>query len=109
MRYYNITILLVIAAMAFAVTGCSSVDDHRDECASQRWERKINQTRIDVAHERIAQGELAFAELVLQDCADSSTHGQQARQMLAAVQTAQTLDQKIAKTRQQKSLEEQVH
>lgn len=108
MRYKNITILLAVVAMAFAVTGCNA-DSHRKESACHRWERIINQARMDAAKESIAKGELAFAELALQDCSDSSVHGQQARQMLAEVQTAQTLNQQIAKARQQQDLEDQIH
>lgn len=83
-------LILIALAVLLVLTlfGCSG--PRRADAANRRWERIIEQARIDAAMESIEQGRLQYAVLLLEDLIESeSAFTHQALQILGELKAAQ--------------------
>ncbi|MCE5185453.1 MAG: hypothetical protein LLF76_04945 [Planctomycetaceae bacterium] len=75
-------ILLMVGSL-LVMAGC--VETSRKETAELRWQETIDHARIEAAKESIRQGQLGFAEKLLEDVSDSSSQADQAKKILAQI------------------------
>jgi len=79
-------IMVVIAVCVVAsLTGCT--ETARRQAAEQRWQKTIDQARLEAARQSIEQGKLTYAQKILEDISGDSTALDNARQMLAQMET----------------------
>jgi hypothetical protein len=95
MKHKQLILIALTAGVILPLVGCSS-NAHRAG-AERRWQRLLEQTRLDAAQESIEQGRLDYAILLLEDLIESnSAFADQARHMLAELRLAR---QKVAQAR----------
>ena len=85
----KITTILFVAAVLvlMTATGCD-VTASRKQCTQQRFERMMNQTRLETARQSLAQGQYAYARKVLEPCLNTPGDHQDAEQLMVQIQTA---------------------
>jgi Tfp pilus assembly protein PilF len=98
--------IMIIAVLAMAtLSGC--LDSARKESAQSRWQRTMDKARLQAAHESVEQGNLAYAQKVLEDCVESnSSVSADAQVMLAQIQNDR---QQYAKNQQEDTENEQAY
>ena len=69
MKYKNYILLAVVLCVVFLQVGCS--ESTRTESAQRRFDRVMEQARIDAALESIEQGRLQYAIRILEDLIES--------------------------------------
>ncbi len=85
------TVTLIAAALILVpLAGC--LDSNRKEASQQRWQKTLDQARVEEARQSLEKGQWEYAQRVLDDCTacsdpDSSLSGQ-ARKILAKIHTA---------------------
>lgn len=101
------TIILLLAALLVISTLSGCVDSARKESAHNQWERKLNQARLMAAQKSMDEGNLAYAQRLLEPCtgADAAI-SEQATVMMAKIDTAR---QQFAKARQLQELAEETY
>lgn len=91
MRYKKMTKVVLAAVIGMVLSGCA-MEARRSDASQRRWQRTMDQARLEAARTSIDQGNLAYAERVLRTCARdaaaSSRDINRANRMLAEVQTA---------------------
>jgi hypothetical protein len=89
-------ILIALAVLiVLPLIGCT--DSARMAGAQRRYQRLLEQTRLEAAQESIEQGRLDYAILLLEDLVESdSAFADQAREMLVELRAAR---QKVAQAR----------
>ncbi len=110
MKYTRKHIWVLSALVVMTLAGCN-VDGNRKAAAHRHFQRTMDEVRLQAAQESIDNGQLEYAERILQKCIQTSPEGSQttdqAQQMLAEVHTAH---QQFARARQNdQQLEEQVY
>ena len=85
MRYQNV-ILLVVLGSVLLLSGCG---ESRARSAHRRYDRLMEQARLEAALESIQQGRLAYAKRLLEKLIESdSAFAPQARAILKELQFA---------------------
>lgn len=85
MNTQKFIIFIAIGAMVLTLAGCQ--EGSRRDSAQRKWDRVMEQARIEAAQESIQQGRLAYAKRILQDVIRSdSDFSDQARQLLELVE-----------------------
>lgn len=94
-------VVVLVAVMGIVLSGCS-MEARRSDASQRRWQRTMDQARLEAARTSIDQGNLAYAERVLRTCARDAAadtlYIDRANRMLAEVQTAH---RQFAKARQE--------
>ena len=85
MNTKNLMLLLAVAVMVLLLTGCS--ESTRREAAERCWQKTIDQARIEAAEISIENGELGYAQKVLEDISTESLQSENARQLMAKLQS----------------------
>jgi Tfp pilus assembly protein PilF len=86
MKTKNYILVIVAVAMALTLTGC--FENTRQENAELRWQKTIDQARLEAAQMSIEKGQLTYAQKILEDVSDTSVVAEDARQILAQLQVA---------------------
>ena len=71
MKYKNYILLAVVLCVVLLQVGCS--ESARTRSAHRRFDRVMEQARIDAALEGIEQGRLQYAILILEDLVESGS------------------------------------
>ncbi len=81
----NVILIAASILVLLFVSGCSETS--RKAAAQRRWDRTLEQARIEAAQAGIEQGRLAYARHILEDCIESeSSCAEQAAVMLDQLQ-----------------------
>ena len=95
MKTYRVLFLTLAAVFVLMLAGCQ--EGAQTASAQRRWDRVMEQARIEAAQESIDQGRLAYAKRILEDMVKSnSDFADQARQLLELVES---LNQQFAAAR----------
>lgn len=89
MKLRNILMVVIAVCAVVSLTGCT--ETARRDAAQQRWQKTIDQARLEAARQSIEEGKLTYAQKVLEDVSCDSTLADNARQMLAQLQTTSTV------------------
>ena len=82
MKFKQIILITVLAATVFSIVGCGTATHTAN--AERRWERMMEEARLEAARESIEQGRLNYAIHLLEDLVESeSIYSEQAKEMLA--------------------------
>ena len=88
MKTKNTMMAILVAFALVTLSGC--LDSARKTSAQNRWQRTMDKARIQAAQESLEQGNVAYAQLVLEDCLESnSSISHDAQLMLAQIRTTQ--------------------
>ena len=119
------TIFILIAVCVFAmpvVCGCDA-GGTRKESAAVRWEKTMDQVRVEAARESLAQGRYAYARRVLEPCVNDAHRercGQRfhrrnerlqrdVEQMMVRIQAADQMYAQLDSYRQESEKEERAY
>jgi outer membrane protein assembly factor BamD (BamD/ComL family) len=86
------TRLIIILAVlgVISVSGCQD-SSRTDSSASRRWQRTVNQAKLQAAQQGLQEGRLMYAQRILTECQSQaepeSRYAEQVSQMLAQIQT----------------------
>ena len=95
MKQKQMILLSLAVLVVLPLVGCGN--NARMAGAQRRYQRLLEQTRIEAAQESIGQGRLDYAIALLEDLIESdSAFADQARQMLAELRAAR---KKVAQAR----------
>ena len=89
MNLRKIIMVVIAVCVVVSLTGCT--ETARRDAAQQRWQKTIDQARLEAARQSIEQGKLTYAQKVLEDVSCDSTVADNARQMLAQLQTTASI------------------
>lgn len=81
----NCILLIAVAAMVLALTGCT--ETARKDAAERRWQKTLDEARIDAAEISIENGDVGYARKILEDLDAESLQYENARQLLANLQS----------------------
>ena len=87
MNKKDIILLLAIAAVVFLLSGCTETS--RKDAAERRWQRTIDQARIEAAETSFERGDVGYAKKILEDLSAESLQYENARQLLAKLESSQ--------------------
>ena len=88
MAYRKMMTIITVVLLVTVVSGCGS--GSRKHSAQLRWERTMDQARVEAARQSFEEGRLVYAERVLKECRQCSDPKSplagEAQQILAKVQ-----------------------
>lgn len=61
-------IILIFAALAIVTVLSGCLDGNRHDAARLKWQRTIDQARIEAAQQELEKGRLQYAERILKEC-----------------------------------------
>jgi Tfp pilus assembly protein PilF len=76
--------VVIAVCVVVLLTGCT--ETARRDAAQQRWQKTIDQARLEAARQSIEEGKLTYAQKILEDVSCDSIAADNARQMLAQLQ-----------------------
>lgn len=83
-------IIILAVLVVISVSGCQD-SSRTDSSASRRWQRTMNEAKLQAAQQGLQEGRLMYAQRILKDCQSQvepdSRYAEQVSQMLAQIQT----------------------
>lgn len=85
MKSRNLILLMTVLSMVISLTGCSN--SARQEAAERRWQKTIDQARIEAAEISIEEGQMGKARKILEDLSTESLQSENARELQARLES----------------------
>ncbi|MBL7214122.1 MAG: hypothetical protein ISS71_00425 [Phycisphaerae bacterium] len=89
MAHRNIITLSAAVLVALMVSGC--LDSSREQSTQLRWQRTMDQARLQAAQQGLQEGRLVYAQRILKECDQCSDPksplAEQMEQILAKIQS----------------------
>ena len=102
--------ITIIAAVLVLVTVSGCLESGRKESAQLRWQRTMDQAKLEAAQQSLEQGQLAYAEKILDECENSSPESPLASEVQQIRERVQHESNQYAKAGSEiKSIEEMIY
>ena len=102
--------ITLIAAVLVLVTVSGCLESDRKESAQLRWQRTMDQAKLEAAQQSLEQGQLAYAERILDECESSDPESPLANEVQQIRARVQHESNQYAKAGTEiKSIEEMIY